>query len=728
MSKSSRRSPSSAILASLIAVTAPLSLTAADKFWDLNGVTIGAGVAPAGEWNTADLNWNPLADGTSSPVAWESGDSGFFSAGSDATGAFTVNLGTAQTASAVTVEEGDITFTGGAITLGTGQLTINTAARVSIPASAQISSTGGVVLNGGTIRNTNVTNALAFLPGTTPIIVGANGGTIDYTSSSGTPNFVSLYTGTILGTGTLTKTGVNEIRVQGANQANNTYSKLVVKQGLFRIGNVSGANFETGFGAVPATETPDAITLDGGSLGLSVLLTLHANRGITIGPSGGTFFGSGGGVITLPGPLSGSGKITLVSGGGLNLQNANNVTTFTGAVQVDLGTLTLTESLNATNLTGAPPAAVNGSVSVAASRVFTVGSDNTSTTYGNVIAGAGQFTKVGTGTLSIQKEWTITGATNINAGTLRYDVSAAGLGNSSQITIGPSGTMDMNNVNDTVGSLAGSGPILNGGNLTINGNNASAATYSGSFSGVNVSRTLTKNGAGTQVLAGSYNVTSAVVNAGSLLVSGSISGSSPVTVGSAATPATSAIFGGSGTVGNVTANGTGDAAASGGTVDPGNTANVAGILNTGALTITNGGHLSLQIGGSTAGGESAAGYDRLVASGGVSLAGGDLKLTLQGTPVFAEGSTLFVVVNNSGTPVTGTFSTLNNAPFDASNFTVNGQAFQLTYLANFAGAGSDGIGNDVALIAVPEPGAWVAMLGGMAVLAGFRRSQRSRLE
>jgi hypothetical protein len=142
------------------------------------------------------------------------------------------------------------------------------------------------------------------------------------------------------------------------------------------------------------------------------------------------------------------------------------------------------------------------------------------------------------------------------------------------------------------------------------------------------------------------------------------------------------------------------------------------------LSITSGAHLSLQIGGTTAGGESTTGYDQVVAAGAVTFTGGDLKLTLQGTPTFAQGSTLFVVVNNSGSPVTGTFGTMNGASFNASNFVVNGQPFQLTYSANFTGAGSDGVSNDVALIAVPEPGAWMAMLGGMAMLAGFRRSRR----
>jgi hypothetical protein len=65
----------------------------------------------------------------------------------------------------------------------------------------------------------------------------------------------------------------------------------------------------------------------------------------------------------------------------------------------------------------------------------------------------------------------------------------------------------MNNINDTVGSLSGAGAIINGGNLTLSGNNGSLATFSGTFTGTNASRTLTKSGSGEQILNGTNDFT-----------------------------------------------------------------------------------------------------------------------------------------------------------------------------------------------------------------------------
>jgi hypothetical protein len=134
--------------------------------------------------------------------------------------------------------------------------------------------------------------------------------------------------------------------------------------------------------------------------------------------------------------------------------------------------------------------------------------------------------------------------------------------------------------------------------------------------------------------------------------------------------------------------------------------------------------LSLQIGGTTAGGETATGHDRLTASGAVALTGGDLKLTLLGTPSFTLGDQLFLIVNNSGSSITGTFATLNGAALNASNIVFGGQQFQLAYNANFSGPGSDGMANDVALVAVPEPHNCTVLAGAFGLLARTRRRHR----
>jgi fibronectin-binding autotransporter adhesin len=85
--------------------------------------------------------------------------------------------------------------------------------------------------------------------------------------------------------------------------------------------------------------------------------------------------------------------------------------------------------------------------------------------YRGVISGTGPFTKQGGGILSITSANTYSGATNINAGTLRIRNEAAfgtgGLPSGTPLTVAAGGTFDMNvsGTNQVVGSLNGAGAI-----------------------------------------------------------------------------------------------------------------------------------------------------------------------------------------------------------------------------------------------------------------------------
>jgi len=316
---------------------------------------------------------------------------------------------------------------------------------------------------------------------------------------------------------------------------------------------------------------------------------------------------------------------------------------------------------------------------------------------------AGGITKTGAGTMTLSGSSSYTGATTVSAGTLQ-------LGD---------GT---NSHDGTISSMSGVS-VANGATLAFNRFGAVSSSFVISGSG-----SVTMNGSGTQTLSGNNTYTGATaIKAGTLIVSGSLSASSAVTVGDSANLNTAAILGGSGLVGNVTAG----AAASntGATVDPGNSSGVAGILNTGSLIVQNGAHLAMQIGGTTAGGEVTTGYDQVVASSTVTLTGGDLKLTLNGSPTFSNTDVLYLIVNNSGAAVASQFSTvtLNGSTVaDTSNIMLNGQQFQLVYNANFAGTGSDGIANDVALQAVPEPSTYAMIVGGIGMLGFYNKLRRRR--
>jgi autotransporter-associated beta strand protein len=500
---------------------------AADKYWDRTDGTAGAGAPPStGTWDTTATNWNLNADGSGANTTWAAGDNAFFSAGSDATGAYTVTVSGTQTAAAVTVKNGTVTLSGGVVDTGTNSFTISAGAQVNIASASQLNSAGKVVLDGGALKNTNTGNAGSFISALKTLEVTTNGGTVAYDDGSAANAFTTIYGGTITGTGgtatnggagTLIKSGIDEFRVQGSNVANFTFAKLVVNQGLYRLGatgSPTDSTAEHAFGAVPLAFLSDAITLNGGAIGTSVGTnagTLNALRGVTIGANGGTLNGSGGSLI-IPGAVSGSGKLIVTGANGITLNSASNVTTFTGALQAD-GLLTLNQSLTVTNLSGT----TTGSIAVASGKTLTAGGDNASTTYAGLVSGSGAFTKTGTGTLTLlTKDWTNTGGVNINGGTIKFGDSNAGFGNST-VTVAATGTLDMNNIPDNFGALAGAGSVINAGNLGVGTNNAST-TFSGTISG---SGNLTKNGTGTLTITGSSSHTGATtIAAGAILANG----------------------------------------------------------------------------------------------------------------------------------------------------------------------------------------------------------------
>ena len=89
-------------------------------YWDMNGPTLGAGTAPSGTWDTTSTNWTYDPNGGIYTGPWW-GTNAIFSAGSDATGSYTVTVVNTQTVNNLLVQYGTVTFTGGALSFkGTG--------------------------------------------------------------------------------------------------------------------------------------------------------------------------------------------------------------------------------------------------------------------------------------------------------------------------------------------------------------------------------------------------------------------------------------------------------------------------------------------------------------------------------------------------------------------------------------------------------------------------------
>jgi fibronectin-binding autotransporter adhesin len=258
----------------------------------------------------------------------------------------------------------------------------------------------------------------------------------------------------------------------------------------------------------------------------------------------------------------------------------------------------------------------------------------------------------------------------------------------------------------TVGTVT-SNLTLNGGTLDMAGFNigASGQTVTSTFQSgslrnlgeFNGGATLTKTGSGTLTLTGTNAYSGpTTVSAGKLIVNGNITSSSLTTVESGAT------LGGSGSVGALTIN-------SGAFIAPGNS---PGILNTG--NYNQAGTLVAEITGLNAGTQ----YDQINVAGIVTLSGAlSLDITNAGNG-YALNSMIFLILNDGTDGVIGAFS---NYAQGANVASFGGFDWMISYTANSVTNAFTG-GNDVALMAIPEPS--VAVLGGLGLLGCLRRRRK----
>jgi outer membrane autotransporter protein len=270
-------------------------------------------------------------------------------------------------------------------------------------------------------------------------------------------------------------------------------------------------------------------------------------------------------------------------------------------------------------------------------------------TLSGTIGGIGGLSKIGTGTLTLSGISTYSGATAVNAGTLQAGAANA-FAQSSAFTVASGATLDLASFNQTIGSLAGAGSVTLGtATLTTNGDNTST-TYSGAMSGTGG---LTKIGTGTLTLSGISTYSGATaVNAGTLIVNGSIA-NSPVTVNSGA------MLAGTGTVGATTIN-------SGGTFAPGNSPGTMTV--NGNLAFQSGAIYLVQVNPATAS------SSNVTAGGNATLSG-----TVQAA--FASGayiSRTYTILSAAGGLNGTTFNTLTTSNLPA------GFAASLSYTATNA--------------------------------------------
>ena len=320
-------------------------------------------------------------------------------------------------------------------------------------------------LNGGYLQvDTALLAAHNFTQG---IVIGRDDGRADAGTVALT-NPTNTYTG-----GTTLKSGTLVVRDNAALGA----------------GTITAVNATTA--PTSQTNAPKlTTTLTGGG---ALALTLPNNLVVNTSYASGTYGLGIGGVdsFTLSGLISGAGIIDKYGAGTLTL--TGNTTAFTGKLNVLAGTLSIGAGGTAGTITG------NIVLSSAASLTF---NRSDSSTYADVVSGAGTLTKLGDGTLTLTNHSTYSGGTTITAGTLA-------LGNGG-----------------TTGGIAGG--VLNNGTLAFN--RSDSVLFAGLIAGTGV---VEQSGSGSLTLTGANTYTGPThLNAGSLLISTSSTfGGSTITNG-----------------------------------------------------------------------------------------------------------------------------------------------------------------------------------------------------
>ncbi|MBT5901851.1 MAG: hypothetical protein HOH58_07055, partial [Opitutaceae bacterium] len=414
---------------------------------------------------------------------------------------------------------------------GTGSVTKSGSGNLTL--SGTHTYTGGTTISAGTLTLGHATNTLADTGS-----VAVTGGTLALGTNSDSVGAVSMSSGSITGSGTLTGSSYS-FTDAGSVSANLAGPGSVTKSGAGTV-TLSGTNTYSGGTTVSGGtlaisadanlgDTSGGLSIDNATLQIGGDFTF--NHATTV--ANGAMIKIGSSTLDWDKRILGSGGLTISGSGGtitsfqdhdftdgLTLEDVTFRTGSYGnlgdtgeAITLDGGTLFQTNSSNrdtsrTINLIG------DGG---------TFDGDSGNSILSGSVTGSGSLTAAGSNVLNISgSAKTYTGATVVNEGTLRLSTVDV-IATSSGVTLADATgvTLDLNNTNQTLAGLSGGGST--GGNITLGTgtltvDTTATSTFGGAISGTGA---FTKSGTGILTLSGANTYTGATtVNDGLLTVSG----------------------------------------------------------------------------------------------------------------------------------------------------------------------------------------------------------------
>ncbi len=361
--------------------------------------------------------------------------------------------------------------------------------------------------------------------------------------------------GVVSGANALTKVGAGTAVLSGANTytgATTISAGTVVASNAAALGTTAGGTTVANGATLRVNNVAigaEAVTLNGTGVGAAGALqgtgTASLAGNVTLAAASTVGVTGAADALTLSGVVSGANALTKAGAGTLTLSGAN---IYTGTTTISAGTVVASNAtalgtvaggttvaagatLNVNNvaigaeavtlngtLQGTGAASLAGTVALGAASALNTAAFGDTLTLTGVVSGANALNKNGAGTVVLggAAANTYTGATNVNAGTLRVGSAANKITNTSAVNVAAPGTLDLNNFNETVGSIAGAGNITLG-SATLTAGNATNTLFSGVVSGTGG---LTKAGTGTLELSGANTYTgTTAVSAGTVVAS-----------------------------------------------------------------------------------------------------------------------------------------------------------------------------------------------------------------